>query len=120
MEKTKLQEKLKGYCIRQNDLSNETIKLLIEYVNANGGEIDTSNEDKNKDNIYAFIFDEGEDRYKDYKVDKVKVDDGTLLVHVEWDYYNDEDENWYSVEGGMVIISPTLYNLCECLPEYID
>ena len=57
---------------------------------------------------------------KDYKVDKVKVDDGTLLVHVEWDYYNDEDENWYSVDGGMVIISPTLYNLCECLPEYVD
>ena len=114
-----LEEKMKAYCDQQNELSNQTIKMLVEYVNANGGDIDTSNEDYDKDDILAFAYDEGEDRYKDYKVDRVKTDGDCLLVHI-YDDVNDYDENWYSVNGGMVVINATLYSLCECLPEYVN
>jgi hypothetical protein len=111
-------ERLIDYCVEQNKINEEAIKKVIEFVNRHNGEIDTDNAWRHYDTLYAYVFDESVDHYRDFEVDKVKVEDGTLFLHVIWEEYDYED-NWYSINGGMVLVAPTLYNLCECLVEYV-
>jgi hypothetical protein len=114
------EEKMKGFCDKQNELSNEMHKALVELVNANGGEIDTSNEDGTKDTSYAFVFNEFAESYSDFKVDKVRTTSGCLEIHLPDYYSEDENDLWFNVMGGICLFNATLYSLCECLHEYVN
>lgn len=118
------------------DLLNKQIELnkgmndaLVSFVNAHDGFIRTDN-DIERDTMYAFIFDEELERTTEYRVIAVAVIDGELCVLPDFCGVADlgnmtkeeilEDKDWYSVFGGMCCISPTLYNLCESIEEYVD
>ena len=118
MNKEILEDVMTGFCALQNQLNDLAIMHLIDYVNANGGVIDTNNKDNMCDTIYAYVYNESEERYEDFPVFKVMVENNSLLINIDWDGYNEED-NWYQVDGGMVLISPTVYSLCECLAQYV-
>lgn len=114
------EKKMENYCNKQNKLSNEMVKLIIDFVNANGGEIDTSNENYTHDDIYAFVYNEFAESYSDFKVHKVRATNGCLEIYIP-DYYSEnEDDLWFNVMGGMCLFNATLYSLCECLWEYVD
>ena len=129
MSKEILEFMMSGYCTIQNRLNEEVIEMLIKYVNANGGEINTTNEGdyhllRSNDTIYGYVYDESNEYYRDFQIDKVKVDidsngEEYLSIHIYWEEFEEED-NWYRVDGGLVLVTPTLYNLCECLHEYVD
>ena len=129
MSKEILEFMMSGYCTIQNRLNEEVIEMLIKYVNANGGEINTTNEGdyhllRSNDIIYGYVYDESNEYYRDFQIDKVRVDtdyngEEYLSIHIYWEEFEEED-NWYRVDGGLVLVTPTLYNLCECLHEYVD
>lgn len=100
-------------------LSKEAEQVLVEYVNSHGGEIDTSNDDMHKDTIWAFIWDEIDETYSERKVTSVKTFNDRLLIQVDYPLSTEED-GWYAVSGGLVIINATLFNLLDCLSEYVD
>jgi hypothetical protein len=100
-------------------LSKEAEQVLVEYVNSHGGEIDTSNDDMHKDTIWAFIWDEIDETYSERKVTSVKTFNDRLLIQVDYPLSTEED-GWYAVYGGLVIINATLFNLLECLSEYVE
>lgn len=98
-------------------LSKEAEQVLVEYVNSHGGEIDTS--DENKDTIWAFIWDEIDETYLEKEVTSVKTFKDKLLIQVDYPLSTEED-GWYAVSGGLVLINAILFNLLDCLPEYVD
>lgn len=112
MEKT-----LKQTLEKMVSLSKEAEQILVEYVNSHGGEIDTS--DENKDTIWAFIWDEIDELYLERKVTSVKTFNDRLLIQVDYPLSTEED-SWYAVSGGLVLINATLFNLLDCLPEYAE
>ncbi len=99
-------------------LSKEVEQALVEYVNSHGGKIDTSY-DRDKDIIWAFIYDEIDELYLEKKVTSVKTFNGSLLIQVDYPLSTEED-CWYAISGGLVLINATLFNLLDCLPEYVD
>ena len=99
-------------------LSKEAEQVLVEYVNSHGGEIDTSN-DMHKDTIWALIWDEIDELYSERKVISVKTFNDRLLIQVDYPLSTEED-SWYAVSGGLVLINATLFNLLDCLPEYVE
>lgn len=99
-------------------LSKEAEQILVEYVNSHGGEIDTSN-DEDKTTIYGFIWDEIDETYLEKKVISVKTYNERLLIQVDYPLSTEED-SWYAVSGGLVLINATLFNLLDCLPEYVE
>ena len=113
-------KEMNAYCKHVNEEDKRIHNILVEYVKRNGGEIDTSNEDDHNDDIYAVVYNEYASRYEDFRVDRVRVVDNCLEVHLSDYYSKDEDDMWFSVTGGMVLVNATLYWLCECLPEYIN
>lgn len=118
MKTEEIIDKLNGYCKLIGKQNVEMHKALVEAVKDAGGEIETT--DESCDNLYALIFDEGEQTYIECKIDKIKVIGDNLLIHTADIYqYKDEDE-WYPVMGGLVLINATLYNLCEVIPEYLE
>ena len=117
---TELISKMLDYCEQVAKQNVEMYNTLIEVVNKAGGIIDTSNEDKQNDFVYAIVYNESMEHYMDYRVDSVRSVNGYLEVHLS-DYDSDEEEDsWFSIMGGMVLINATLYDLCEVLPEYIE
>ena len=103
-----------------NEESKRIHDILAKYIKENGGEIETSNEDNQNDAIYAMVYNDFSECYTDYRIDKVRVTNDYVEVHVPDYYSEDENDLWFSVYGGMVMIIDTLYSLCECLPEYVS
>jgi len=99
-------------------LSKEAEQVLVEYVNSNGGEINTS-DDKDKTTIYGFIWDEIDETYLEKKITSVKTFNDRLLIQVNYPLSTEED-SWYAVSGGLVLINATLFNLLDCLSEYVE
>lgn len=97
------------YCAKTCKENKRMHDILVYYVECCGGFIDTSSDETN-DTLYALVFDEQEGHYSECKCDGVRVSSGHLELSL-----NDE---WFSLLGGMVIMNATLYNLCECLPQY--
>jgi hypothetical protein len=118
METKEIINKLDGFCELVGKQNVEMHKALVEAVKSVGGSIETTNEDC--DNLYAIIFDEGKQTYCECYVDEVKVEGDELLIRTNDIYQEDEEDEWYSVMGGMVLINATLYALCEVIPEYLD
>ena len=90
---------------------------LIEFVNQAGGEMDTSNDDKKHDSIYAFVWSEYDEAYIDCKVVRVRTESNRLIIKVDYPL-SEEKDGEYWIFGGLVLINATLYNLCECLTQY--
>ena len=114
-----LVDKLKAFTTKERELSKEMEKTLIEFVQKAGGKIDTANEDKCYDSIYAYVWDEYEETYVEKQILEVKVENNNLIVRLDYCYSTEEDCE-YSIFGGLILINVTLYNLCECLWEYVD
>lgn len=113
MEKT-----LKQTLEKMVSLSKEAEQVIVEYVNSHGGEIDTSN-NEDKDTIWAFVYDEIDEAYSERKVTSVKTFNNRLLIQVDYPLSTEED-SWYAVSGGLVLINATIFNLLDCLPEYVE
>ena len=114
-----LKYKLEELTDRANKLSKEMEKTLVELTQKAGGKIDTSNEDCLCDNIYAYVWDEYEETCLEKKVVEVTVENGNLIIKLDYSLSTEEDCK-YSIFGGLVLIDVTLYNLCEALWEYVD
>lgn len=100
-------------------LSHEMENAIIELVNNAGGCVDTSNEDFQCDTIYAYVWSEYDETYVEKRVVKVRTDGNSLIIKLDYALSEEEDCE-YSIFGGLVLINATLYNLCECIEEYID
>jgi hypothetical protein len=111
------------------EINKKMYRQLVEIIKSNGGFVRTYNEDY--DMILGFVLDEDLDRYIDKKVLAVKVDEDDDLCVLLGEFYEefDDDEtdeqilgrdDWYAITGGMMLVRPTLYNLCDCIWEYLD
>ena len=101
------------------ELSKEMERALVALTKKAGGKIDTSNDGMNNDTIFAYVWDEIEETYLEKKVVEVEVEDDNLIITLDYGL-STEEECKYSIFGGLVLINVTLYNLCECLWEYVD
>ena len=111
-------ENIKEILKKMIALSNEAEQVLVEYVNSHGGKIDTS-DNKDKDTIWALIYDEIGETYLEEKVTSVKTLNDKLLIQVDYPLSTEED-GWYAIFGGLVLINATLFNLLDYLPEYVE
>ena len=105
------------YCKDEMDRCRAMEKILVEFVKKNGGYIDTDNSNNSAINIIAF--DEFEEKYKEYYVRAVRVVDEHIELQLVKPFpIEPEDENWYALLGGEIMINAAVYSLCEILPEY--
>lgn len=116
----KLIEKMEVYCDgvrKQNEIMHA---VLVEFVKINGGFINTENLKGEHDSICAYFWNEEMETLQESYVDAVKVWNDELLIQIR-DYYpsDENDDDWFAVMGGMVHRAATIYNLCECLPQYV-
>lgn len=110
-------------------LNKRMSDAVSEVLSQHNGFIRTD-EDWDKDTIYCYIFDEVLETTTENKVLAVASFDGEVCVlpasstHENLYGMTDDEvlncDGWYSIFGGMCCISPTLYNLCECIEEYIE
>lgn len=113
-----LLKEMSAYVCKTNEESKRIHDVLVKFVEQQG-EIETYYDCEDKDIICAFMYNEFADSFSDYIVDRVRVENGQLLVHV-LDYYSEEEnDGWFAVMGGMFVVNATLYNLCECLHEFV-
>ena len=113
-------QQMNDYCRHTTEESKIIHDVLIEFIKKASGEIDTSNEDNSNDPIYAYIYNDFAEACTEFKVDKVRVDGKDVMIYAS-DYYSEDDnDKWFPILGDYVIANATLYNLCECLPEYVD
>lgn len=98
-------------------LSKEAEDVLVKCVNSHGGEINTSN-DEGRTTIYGYVWDEIDETYLEKRITSVTTFHDRLLIKVDYPLSTEEDA-WYAIFGGSVLINATLFNLLECLPEYI-
>lgn len=108
---------------------NALVEDVKEFVKANGGIINTQNEEC--DTLYSYVIDWDIDEVVECKVLGVKVVDDTLLVLPAYgsvylcgdvDIINVEDSEWYVVGscGDSVLTAQTILSIAECIDEYID
>lgn len=113
-----------------NDLNVQMEQQLLEILKANGGFVRTDNTEYS-DMIYGYLIDIDFDRCTEKKVLAVKVDEDDDLCVLLGEFYEefDDDEtdeqilgrdDWYAITGGMMLVTPTLYNICENLWDYLD
>lgn len=111
MEKIKAKlEILKDCSNKLNEMIKESI---IAFVEKAGGSIELRNE--NCDAVYGFFYNEGAETYEEHKILSVKVEGKSLLLYA--DVYPDDEENWFTMD--FTLQNATLYNLCECIHEYV-
>jgi hypothetical protein len=101
------------------ELSKEMEKSLIEFTKKAGGKIDTCNNDRHNDTIYAYVWDEVEETYLEKKVIEVEAENDNLVITLDYGLSTEEDCK-YTIFGGLILINATLYNLCDYLWEYVD
>ena len=110
-------KRMNQYCKDEMDRFRAMEKILVEFVKKNGGYIDTDIPRNSAINIIAF--DEFEEKYKEYYVRAVRVADEHIEVQLVKPFPIDpEDDNWYALLGGEIMINSAVYSLCEILPEY--
>lgn len=108
---------------------NALVEDVKEFVKANGGIINTQNEEC--DTLYSYVVDWDIDEVVECKVLGVKVVDDTLLVLPAYgsaylwgdvDITNVEDSEWYVIGscGDSVLTAQTILSIAECIDEYID
>ena len=100
------------------------IQSVKDFVVENGGKIKTYNIGGH-DTIYAVGYFDAEELGEKY-VYAVEVVNNRLLIltadimHsfvVEYDENNEED--WYDVEGGEIFTLPTIFNIAEAINQYV-
>lgn len=109
-------------------LNKRMSDAVADVLSQHNGFIRTD-EDWDKDTIYCYIFDEVLEATTENKVLAVALFDGEVCVlpassSNESLYSMTDDEvlncdGWYSIFGGMCCISPTLYNICEGIEQYV-
>ena len=82
-----------------------------------------------RDKIYAYVYDTNRDTYVEEKVSAVAVfEDKTIGVLICGDIEFGEDTtdeillesgDWVTAEGGMLLATHTLYNICGNIVEYL-
>lgn len=114
-----------------DNINKQMHDTLAEFINEHGGIIRTENPDN--DTMYAIVYDEELEMYKEYKVLAVATFDGGKSVGVIGHFVGDtpitfekmsdeevlEEDGWYTLYGGMMMWNATLYCLCECIEEYV-
>ena len=108
---------IQDYARKIEALSEEIGKALVEFVNSKGGKIDTSN-DVDNDTLYAFVWDEVNERFCEKRVVEVGVSENILYVKVDIPFLDEDDI--YFIFGGFVLVNATLYNICDALEQYVD
>lgn len=111
---------------------------LVEFLKEHNGFIRTDNYERRTlekdecDTMYAIISNGEEMENKEYPIlavalfgeDQVGIlpdltyGDTTILGMTDQEVL--DSENWERIRGGNVLQNATLYNLCECLDEYVD
>ena len=117
MEKSR--NKLEELTKKNREFSKEMEKTLVEFTKKAGGKINTCNDDISNDIIYAYVWDEVEETYLEKKVIEVEVENNNLVIKLDYGLSTEKDCK-YTIFGGLILINATLYNLCECLWEYVD
>lgn len=112
--------KMDKYCEKSCLLNVEMHKILVEFVKKAGGEMILDNLSSGNDTLYAFIYNEDLSMIEEHEVDKVRVNGYNLELHIPDIYTENDEDKWYALMGGMVLINATTYNLCEVLPEYYE
>ena len=112
----------------------KTIKELIteikNFVNKNGGFINTSNIDYNYDQIYAYVIDYSNDcGVTEEKVVAVKVKNNELYIatcptsiNLDINSKNDiNNDDWYILNsfGDYVLTIPTTLSIAESIEQYV-
>lgn len=108
--------------IKLNEKMTETLVGII------GDDVIRTDNDKDKSTIFAFVFDEDLEHYREEKISAIAVFEGNvvgLLINgnIDLSDVSDDDllesDDWYSINGGYILINATLYNICENIREYI-
>lgn len=131
MEKTieEIRDTQKKIRIPNLDEMYEDVVRFVQEHQGEKGYIDCQ-PSLNGDIIYGFIFDDleycGVEKYV-YAVRVVEDDLQVLLedISINWrvvyadvDYQYEQDK-WYSVRWGDVYYVPTIFNIAECIEEYV-
>lgn len=112
---------------------NALVEDVKTFVKANGGFINTMNEDGSYDNIYAYVIDWDNDDVNEEYVLAVRVKDDTLEI-IPTSYklrysYDEEitedtfvDDDWYPVGtgGDSVLLAQTILSIAESIEQYVD
>jgi len=107
-------------------LSKEMHDNLVQFVKDNGGFINMY-DDTGKDTPYGFVMDEYYGENRERRIIAVQVFEGDelgIMFDSNVAYENEEEmcedeDNWYTIFGGMVMQNATLYSLCECIEQYV-
>lgn len=112
----------------------KTIKELIteikNFINKNGGFINTSNIDYDYDQIYAYVIDYSNDcGVTEEKVVAVKVENNELYIatcptsiNLDINSKNDiNNDDWYILNsfGDYVLTIPTTLSIAESIEQYV-
>lgn len=116
---------------------NQTLKCIsaltdkvAEFVNANGGFINTQNPDDKCDNIYGYRIDWGLDEIIEERVIAVRVIDNQLMALLDnqrlnysepIDFTDYSDKDWYYIGtcGDSVLTAPTILSIASAIEEYV-
>ena len=111
-----------------DEMYNDVVKFVQEHQGERGY-IDCQ-PSLNGDIIYGFIYEDGESRGVEKYVYAVRVVEDDLQVVLEdicltWrtiyqpEDFTSEDTDWYSVRWSDVYYIPTIFNIAECIGEYV-
>lgn len=113
-------------------LNNEMHSALVEFLKEHGGFIRTDNRE-GKDTMYAYIINIGS-AYNTQECailavallgeDQVAIlPDYTYDMSTNLEGMTDEEvlssEDWILLMGGECVVNATVYQLCECIEEYV-
>ena len=103
---------------------------VVEFVNANGGFINTQNPDDKCDNMYGYPIDWESDEVVEKRVIAVRVIDNQLMALLDdkrldysepIDFTDYCDNDWYYIGtcGDSVLTAPTILSIASAIEEYV-
>ena len=120
---------------KANKLNNEMHAALVEFLKEHNEFIRTDNVERRdlglptQDNIYVISMQGDDEPNNEYRVLAVALFENQVCVLPDLsdcetilDMTDDEVlecDDWMNIRGDYVIQNATLYNLCECIREYV-
>lgn len=120
---------LKAFCDLTNNINKQMHDTLAEFINEHGGIIKTDN--PSHPTVYAHVYNEESEEVEEYRVLAVATFengkqvgvllnlDGCTTIKGMTDDEVLECTDWVTIYGGIVTQNSTLYNICECIEEYV-
>ena len=104
----------------------EEVKAAVLKAQGDDGFLMT--DDDSCDTIWAMIFEDVDEEYREFQIKALRVKNDTLeclcdLPLVQWtveDVANADDEQWHSVSyDDYLFFLPTIFSIAENLPDYL-